>query len=298
MAPATFQTVLDTYRIRTSPQTCLTVNREQETHPFPPNHQHQVVPFHEEKVTNMQPPVYPHVITPSPRQGLPGWAIALLSCGVLLLLGVLIMIVMGVFFYRAARQPVRSGDFASAVTNGCIDTVKRQLDVSPALVNRNDGNDLFPIIMASRDPEMVKLLIARGADPNIQGKYNTPLTMIALNAKPEEVELLIAVGAKVNLKDMSGQTPLHAAASMGNKPVVAVLIAHGAEVNALNKKGYTPFREAQSQEKQFNDQQDRYEKTYRMKKQKVPDQMTKFRLETKQKYQETKKHLRQHGGKE
>ena len=57
-------------------------------------------------------------------------------------------------------------------------------------------------------------------------------------------ELLIAHHAEINVRGRSGETPLHAAASMDNLPVVEVLLAHQAEIDPRNRHGATPLHQA------------------------------------------------------
>jgi len=45
----------------------------------------------------------------------------------------------------------------------------------------------------------------------------------------------------INLKDGKGETPLHLAASRGNKSIVELLIQQGADVNAQSRDGSTPI---------------------------------------------------------
>jgi hypothetical protein len=47
--------------------------------------------------------------------------------------------------------------------------------------------------------------------------------------------------ADVNIRDGSGNTPLHIAASLGKKGAVALLISSNAMVNAQNQFGYSPL---------------------------------------------------------
>jgi ankyrin repeat protein len=65
---------------------------------------------------------------------------------------------------------------------------------------------------------------------------HTPLHRAASHGDKELVGLLIANGADVNAKDCVGRTPLNLA---GLKDVAEMLIAKGADVNARNKGGWT-----------------------------------------------------------
>ena len=57
---------------------------------------------------------------------------------------------------------------------------------------------------------------------------------------------LRAIRADVNVKNVSGMTPLHTVASMGHKLTVKVLIARGADINAKDDCGRTPLHVATS----------------------------------------------------
>ena len=85
------------------------------------------------------------------------------------------------------------------------------------------------------DPEILRLLLAKGADPNAIGRYSiTPLMSANTAAK---VKLLVAAGAKVDAKDEEGQTALMQAASKGYPDVVTALLDSGANVNAIDNDG-------------------------------------------------------------
>ncbi|MHB9134183.1 MAG: ankyrin repeat domain-containing protein [Armatimonadota bacterium] len=238
----------------------------------------------------MQSPMSPPI-----RRGMSGWTIAVMIFAFLLTVGCVFLLVKGVQRSRSEITPHKEALFLDAVSRGDIDSVKRQLDVIPALANRIVHTDIYPLSIAvlTEQPEMARLLVARGADPNKQGAA-TPLTGIALIGTPKMAELLIAVGANVNTKDVSSRTPLHAAASVGNKEVAALLIAHGADVNALNRRGCTPLAEAITQEKEYYKRHNGKAKAY----EKSNAGKTDFYRPTKQGYQDTKKLLREHGGKE
>jgi ankyrin repeat protein len=109
----------------------------------------------------------------------------------------------------------------------------------------------------SGDLELVKLLLAKGADPNIRSKdYETMLEAAAglgfiqgySKGKPsaerlEVVKLLVGLGADVNAADDYGITALMAAANMGDMSIIQYLVDRGADLGAydLGKKNDGAF---------------------------------------------------------
>jgi hypothetical protein len=62
------------------------------------------------------------------------------------------------------------------------------------------------------------------------------------NNNIRRLEQLVGQGVQVNMRDKdSGNTPLHAAASRGQRQALMWLVEHGADVNAQNHKGMTPL---------------------------------------------------------
>tara|TARA_B100000700_G_C14800606_1_gene740383 strand:+ start:317 stop:706 length:390 start_codon:yes stop_codon:yes gene_type:complete len=57
----------------------------------------------------------------------------------------------------------------------------------------------------------------------------------------------LAAGTNINLKDQSGWTPLHWAASKVHNETAKLLIKKGADVNAVNKEGLSPLDYAENQ---------------------------------------------------
>ncbi len=127
------------------------------------------------------------------------------------------------------------------------------------------------------DAEGVRMLLAYGADPNLQRPF-TALIAAASSGSPDVVEeilkhkpdlnardamgrtairvvgeagltssmqdlarvteMLVAAGADVNIADNAGNTPLHGA---GDERSAKAMIAGGANVNARNRMGETPL---------------------------------------------------------
>jgi uncharacterized protein len=85
--------------------------------------------------------------------------------------------------------------------------LKKPVDIN---TKNEDGKTALMIAIDRRQPEIVKLLIEKGADLNVQDKHgNTALTFTILNiAQSNMAELLIEKGADVDLQDKDGITPL------------------------------------------------------------------------------------------
>ncbi|KAF5364449.1 hypothetical protein D9758_010651 [Tetrapyrgos nigripes] len=80
--------------------------------------------------------------------------------------------------------------------------------------------------------EFVKLLLVKGADPNIQGgKHGTALQAASGRGYKEVVELLLGKGAGPNTQGGEYGTALHAASVTGHKEIVKLLLDKGADTN-------------------------------------------------------------------
>ena len=116
--------------------------------------------------------------------------------------------------------------------------------------------------VAQKHPDMVKELIARGADVNVRSATKiwerqntaeprekwlplgaqTPLMFAAREGCAACVPLLAAAGAQVDAKDIDDElTPLIMALSNGKYDAAAALINAGADVNLSDKLGRTPL---------------------------------------------------------
>ena len=96
-----------------------------------------------------------------------------------------------------------------------------------------------------RDLEMVKTLLAGGADPNDPGKHVRPefdsqssLAMLAVdNREPEILRALIAAGTKVDITNEYKHNALMSACMFGQAEMVRILVEAGANVNAADSAG-------------------------------------------------------------
>ena len=122
-----------------------------------------------------------------------------------------------------------------------------------------DGETPFVRAALSGDIEVMKLLLANGADPNTGTIQGTSALMAAagINWIPgqtythseadyvEAVKLCLDRGADVNAKNSLGLTAMHGAANRGWESVIQILADHGAKIDPKDNEGRTPMTFAQ-----------------------------------------------------
>ena len=113
-----------------------------------------------------------------------------------------------------------------------------------------------PLILAaiSADVDVMRVLLAAGADPRLRGQGNTtPLIAAAGGAwngyrsadenhkALEAVKLLVDLGADVNEANRGGETAMHAAAFTGANEIIQYLASKAAKVDPKSRAGETPW---------------------------------------------------------
>jgi ankyrin repeat protein len=133
-----------------------------------------------------------------------------------------------------------------------------------------------PLWLAARygEPQMMRALVAAGADPRFAMKDGTTTLMAAVSAARgfgtfragdrrdrylgpadvaakaegeddritlEAARAAVELGAEVDAANAEGDTALHVAASLAVNPVVEYLAARGANLEVKNKRGQTPL---------------------------------------------------------
>jgi ankyrin repeat protein len=176
-------------------------------------------------------------------------------------------------FWAVDRRNMETApNFPWVVTTDPLPLIKKLLDAGAnpnAIVNNTprarmrDGSPRIVFATAlmraafSGDLELVKLLLAHGADPHIVSKDNETTLMAAAGTgfingyqksrTPAErlgvVKLLVELGEDVNAADNYGITPLMVAANLGELPIVQFLMDQGADLAAhdLGKKNDGAF---------------------------------------------------------
>ena len=125
----------------------------------------------------------------------------------------------------------------AAAGRGEVLTVCALLDAGVDIETRaHDG--ATALHYADTEPEVTRLLLARGADPNAADDDGA--TPILLAESLDVVSALLEAGADPSRPDDLGQTPLHFAVDWG-APHVRALLAAGADPNAVDEAGDTPL---------------------------------------------------------
>jgi ankyrin repeat protein len=117
------------------------------------------------------------------------------------------------------------------------------------------GATAFFLAAMAADVDVMRLLVAGGADPHIASRNGTTSLMVAAGMAWMENEvplgskdylpatdLCVTLGVDVNAVNSMGNSAIHGTISGGFNPVIERLAAAGANVNLKNKRGDTPLK--------------------------------------------------------
>ena len=118
-----------------------------------------------------------------------------------------------------------------------------------AAINGADGRGCTALHGAAQwgHPAIVKLLLDKGADPNIAesgGLAGTALTRAAVNAHFDIVKMLVAAKADINATDYEKRTALHLAIQVDREDIALFMLEAGTDVGTKSRLGETPLLDA------------------------------------------------------
>jgi ankyrin repeat protein len=137
-------------------------------------------------------------------------------------------------------------DIFEASALGDCARIESLLQQDAMLVHETSADGWAPLHLAAAfgGARATALLLAHGAHIHRFSRnpmHNQPLhACIALSRDPETVRLLIAQGADVNMEQAGGYTPLHQAAAAGLEELARMLLEAGANPASLCHQGKTP----------------------------------------------------------
>ena len=113
------------------------------------------------------------------------------------------------------------------------------------------GQTAFTRAAQSADLEVMRLLLAKGADPKITTFNGTNALMMAAGVNwvigqtygsrwLEAVQLCLELGFDVNAVNQMGLAAVHGAANRGSDDVIELLASRGARLDVKDKEGRTP----------------------------------------------------------
>jgi ankyrin repeat protein len=132
---------------------------------------------------------------------------------------------------------------AAAIRNGNREELTRALRTSPTSVNGRGENGWTPIMYAALygDADAVRLLLAQGANPNVQNDAGGTALMYAVE-DAGKIRLLLESGADANARSGEGRTALMIAVGRnGSNAVVKLLLDSGANPSAQMPDGRGPL---------------------------------------------------------
>lgn len=147
-------------------------------------------------------------------------------------------------------KSVRADPILEVSFRGDLPAVRALLDADPKAarghLRSRDAAGMTALHRAvwGGHPEVVRLLLERGADVNARtGNGQTPISLAARWGRGDVMDVLLEHGADASARDDMGRTLLHYAAQYDHVDVMRALVSHGFDVDAQARTG-TPLHSA------------------------------------------------------
>lgn len=143
------------------------------------------------------------------------------------------------FRFRTALQSARSVSMTIMLLDQGA-SVNTQSGYYGTALHSAVGKDLAMDGSDWKEPEIVRLLISRGADVNAaHWQHGTPLALACGSGRLEQVKLLIEKGSQLNHLNLIGQSPIHVAICESHWNIFNHLLELGCDPVHLDKRGCT-----------------------------------------------------------
>ena len=134
----------------------------------------------------------------------------------------------------------------NAETTGHTDQpeIAKILIAARAAVNTQNNDGETALFKASQEnAEVVRVLLANGADPNLKNKEGTSPAQVAIGSADSQVilPLLIKYKADLTIEDEQGRTLLHKASVTRDSNSTEILLENGSDINAKDNDEFTPL---------------------------------------------------------
>jgi ankyrin repeat protein len=145
-------------------------------------------------------------------------------------------------FLASRKDAVDPLDVFEAAAFGRTERLKAILDREASLANAYASDGFYPLGLAAfyGHEEAAKLLLAKGADPNLAARNAMKVRAIhaaSASGSLSIVRALLEAGADVNALQEKGFTPLHEAAATGKLELLRLLLDHGANAELQTEDG-------------------------------------------------------------
>jgi ankyrin repeat protein len=146
---------------------------------------------------------------------------------------------------KQISDPSNANDaFVSAIDSGDVAAVTKRIDAGQNL-DVMDSTGRSPIVAAEARPEITKLLLEHGVDPNaLLPSGDTLLVSASARGDRLMIDVLLDHGARVNEKSAEGETALITAIVQRNTDVALELLKHGADATECDEVGATALHYA------------------------------------------------------
>jgi ankyrin repeat protein/serine/threonine protein kinase len=148
-------------------------------------------------------------------------------------------------FYSLFDKYIQEGDIEKIeFLASIINNLNKDLLLALFLEKDENDNTLIHKVVKSKvnEQKIMKILLEYGANPNLKDvSGQTPLHLAIVDDKIEIVKLLLEYLVDYNLKDNLGNTPLTLAIKKNRIEIVELLLQYGADVNLKDDEGRSPL---------------------------------------------------------